>query len=313
MTLVQTFRLENMFEETTPRLLAIDDSELIHRLLEVRLRGEGLELHGALSAAEGLRLAREIRPDVILLDITLGEMDGFEVLQRLKQDAETSEIMVIFISANSDTMDRVRGLDLGAMDFITKPFEVVELKARIKAALRIKYLMRMLEQKAQIDGLTGLWNHRYLDQRLHQEFSEAVRHGQPLSLIMCDIDRFKRLNDHYGHPFGNSVLSRVGRILSSGRGSDIVCRYGGEEFTVILPSTPLARAVEVAERYRQLLESETWSGHPDLIVTGSFGVADHQMLAADSTTKDLVDLADKALLRAKASGRNRVEAARAAG
>jgi diguanylate cyclase (GGDEF)-like protein len=309
MTLVQAIRAEHMFEEATPRLLAIDDSELIHRLLEVRLRGEGLELHSALSATDGLRMAREIRPDVILLDITLGEMDGFEVLQRLKQDPETSEIIVIFISANSDTMDRVRGLELGAMDFITKPFEVVELKARIKVALRIKYLMGMLEQKAQIDGLTGLWNRRYLDQRLHQEFTEGLRHGRSLSLIMCDIDRFKRLNDHYGHPFGDAVLSRLARILSGGRGSDIVCRYGGEEFTVILPSTPLPRALEVAERYRQSLEAETWPGHPDLIITGSFGVADLQMLGPKSRMEDLVVLADKALQRAKGSGRNRVEAA----
>jgi diguanylate cyclase (GGDEF)-like protein len=310
MALIQTVRSDTMFEDAIPRLLAIDDSELIHRLLEVRLQGERLELHSALTASDGLRMAREIAPEVILLDITLGEMDGFEVLHRLKEDAQTSRIAVICISANNDAMDRVRGLDLGAVDFITKPFEVVELKARVRNALRLQHLVRMLEQKAQIDGLTGLWNLRYLNQRLQQEFSEAVRHGRPLSLIMCDVDRFKRLNDHHGHPFGNTVLERVAQILSTGRGSDIVCRYGGEEFAVILPSTPLRQAMEVAERYRQSLESESWKGHSDLVVTGSFGVADLQMLDSDASMQDLIELADKALLRAKESGRNRVESAR---
>jgi diguanylate cyclase (GGDEF)-like protein len=313
MALIQTVRSDTMFEDAIPRLLAIDDSELIHRLLEVRLQGERLELHSALTASDGLRMAREIAPEVILLDITLGEMDGFEVLHRLKEDAQTSRIAVICISANNDAMDRVRGLDLGAVDFITKPFEVVELKARVRNAIRLQHLVRMLEQKAQIDGLTGLWNLTYLNQRLHQEFSEAVRHGRPLSLIMCDVDRFKRLNDHHGHPFGNTVLERVARILSTGRGSDIVCRYGGEEFAVILPSTPLRQAMEVAERYRQSLEEESWKGHPDLVVTGSFGVADLQMVGSKASMHDLIDVADKALLRAKESGRNRVEAARGEG
>ena len=296
-------------EAPSPRLLAIDDSELIHRLLQVRLQGERLELHGALSAQEGLQKARELMPEVILLDIELDTMDGFEVLAHLKSDPKTQDIAVIFISAVSDTMDRVRGLDLGAVDFIAKPFEVAELKARVRSALRMQHLVKMLEHRAQIDSLSGLWNRRYFDQRLQQEWSEARRHGRSLSLIMCDVDRFKRLNDQFGHPFGDQVIERVAQILSGGRGSDITCRYGGEEFGVILPSTAADRALEVAERHRVAIESHTWSGHDDVIVTSSFGVADLKSLPTDAGMEQLVQAADVALYRAKQSGRNRVELA----
>ncbi len=296
-------------EAPSPRLLAIDDSELIHRLLQVRLQGERLELHGALSAQEGLQKARELMPEVILLDIELDTMDGFEVLVHLKSDPKTQDIAVIFISAVSDTMDRVRGLDLGAVDFIAKPFEVAELKARVRSALRMQHLVKMLEHRAQIDSLSGLWNRRYFDQRLQQEWSEARRHGRSLSLIMCDVDRFKRLNDQFGHPFGDQVIERVAQILSGGRGSDITCRYGGEEFGVILPSTAAERALEVAERHRVAIESHTWSGHDDVIVTSSFGVADLKSLPTDAGMEQLVQAADMALYRAKQSGRNRVELA----
>ena len=296
-------------EAPSPRLLAIDDSELIHRLLQVRLQGERLELHGALSAQEGLQKARELMPEVILLDIELDTMDGFEVLAHLKSDPKTQDIAVIFISAVSDTMDRVRGLDLGAVDFIAKPFEVAELKARVRSALRMQHLVKMLEYRAQIDSLSGLWNRRYFDQRLQQEWSEARRHGRSLSLIMCDVDRFKRLNDQFGHPFGDQVIERVAQILSGGRGSDITCRYGGEEFGVILPSTAADRALEVAERHRVAIESHTWSGHDDVIVTSSFGVADLTSVPTDVGMEQLVQAADMALYRAKQSGRNRVELA----
>jgi len=296
-------------QNQTPRLLAIDDSELIHRLLQVRLQGEHLELHGALSAGDGLRMAQQLQPEVILLDIELDEMDGFEVLSRLKQDPRTQDIAVIFISAASDTMDRVRGLDLGAVDFIAKPFEVVELKARVRSAMRMRHLVRILEHRAQIDGLSGLWNRRYFDQRLAQEVSEAQRFDRPLSLVMCDVDRFKRLNDQFGHPFGDGVIERVAQLLSGGRTSDVACRYGGEEFGVILPSTTAEQALEVAERQRLSIEGHAWNGHPDLIVTASFGVADLQRMPSGATADDLVRAADAALYRAKQQGRNRIEVA----
>ncbi len=299
----------NIGSERLPRLLAIDDSELIHKILRVRLQHEQLELHSAMSGADGLRLAKELRPEIILLDIELGDMEGFAVLQALKADAETRDIAVIFISAFSEPVDRVRGLDLGAVDFITKPFEVIELTARVRSILRLQSAMNMLAVKAQIDGLTGLWNRKYFDSRLESEFAESKRHGRPLSLIMADIDKFKSLNDGYGHPFGDLVLERFAKLLSSGRVSDVPCRYGGEEFGIIVPSGTVEEAREVADRLRERLANERWPRHEDLRVTASFGVADISCIESSMLPRAMVEAADRALYAAKHGGRNRVETA----
>ena len=293
-----------------PKVLAIDDSELIHRLLEARLQGEDLELHSATSSEEGLQKARALKPELILLDISMEGMNGFELLDKLKEDIETQNIAVIFISGTDEPMDKVRGLDMGAIDFITKPFDAFELKARVRSALRNQYLMRMLEQRAQLDGLTGLWNRTYFDNRLTQEFSEAKRHRRYLTLALCDIDRFKRLNDQFGHPFGDRVLKHVSQIFSGGRTSDIVCRYGGEEFGLIFPSTNIERGCEVAERLRVAIEAAKWPGNPDLVVTASFGVCDIECLEDDVTPEAMLKLADKMLYKAKQSGRNCVKCAK---
>ena len=292
-----------------PRILAVDDSELMHRLLRTRLQLEQVEIHCAVTGDEGLRMAEEIQPEVMLLDIDLdGTMDGFEVLQRLKENPRTRDIAVIFISASCETMDRVRCLDLGAVDFIPKPFEMAELKARVRSAIRVQQLLRMLSQRAQLDGLTALWNRAYFDQRLAAEFAEARRHARPLSLVLCDIDHFKGVNDRFGHPFGDEVLALFATILSGGRASDISCRYGGEEFGVILPAAALGEAVEVAERFRRAFEEHQWRRHPDLVLTASFGVAEVAGLAADGRPADLLANADAALYAAKRGGRNRVSA-----
>ena len=293
-----------------PKVLAIDDSELIHRLLEARLQGEDLELHSATSSEEGLQKARALKPELILLDISMEGMNGFELLDKLKEDTGTQNIAVIFISGTDEPMDKVRGLDMGAIDFITKPFDAFELKARVRSALRNQYLMRMLEQRAQLDGLTGLWNRTYFDNRLTQEVSEAKRHQRALTLVLCDIDRFKRLNDQFGHPFGDRVLKHVSQIFSGGRTSDIVCRYGGEEFGFIFPSTNIGRGCEVAERLRVAIEAAKWSGNPDLVVTASFGVCDMECLEGDVTPEAMLKLADKMLYKAKQSGRNCVKCAK---
>jgi len=290
-----------------PRILAVDDSELMHRLLRTRLQLEQVEIHCAVTGNEGLRMAEELQPEVMLLDIDLdGTMDGFEVLQRLKENPRTRDIAVIFISASCETMDRVRCLDLGAVDFIPKPFEMAELKARVRSAIRVQQLLRMLSQRAQLDGLTALWNRAYFDQRLAAEFGEARRHAKPLSLVLCDIDHFKGVNDRFGHPFGDEVLALFATILSGGRASDVPCRYGGEEFGVILPATAIGEAVEVAERFRRAFEEHQWRRHPDLVLTASFGVAQVAGLAPDAKAADLLANADAALYAAKRGGRNRV-------
>jgi diguanylate cyclase (GGDEF)-like protein len=204
--------------------------------------------------------------------------------------------------------DRVRALDLGAVDFVAKPFEVVELKARVRSALRVQHLVKMLAQKAQVDGLTGLWNRTYFDRRLAQEVSESSRHRRPLTLVMCDVDGFKKLNDERGHPFGDMVLERLAKILQSGRGSDIPCRYGGEEFGIILPNTSGSEALEVADRYRRAIELETWPAAAGKVITASFGIADISVLPGAQGVDDLIAAADSALYKAKLNGRNRVEA-----
>ena len=290
----------------TPRVLTIDDSEMMHRLLRARLQLEQLEIYSALSGEEGLRMAMELKPDVILLDIEMDGIDGFEVLHLLKEDARTRDIAVIFISASEETMDRVRCLDLGAVDFIVKPFDTAELRARVRSAIRVQQLLRMLAQRAQLDGLTALWNRAFFDQSLAQEVDSALRTGAPLSLILADIDYFKTVNDRFGHPFGDEVLAYFATALTSGRPSDIACRYGGEEFAIILPGTDVKSACEVAERYRAAFEQHRWRRYPDLILTASFGVASISMLGPSPSPVDLVARADLALYGAKRNGRNRV-------
>lgn len=293
-------------EPTRPKVLAIDDSDLVHRLLRARLRHERIDLHSVQTAEEGIRMARELTPEVILLDIDLEDLDGFEVLARLKADPSTRDIAVIFVSASAETMDRVRGLDLGAVDFVGKPFDVTELRARVRSALRMQRLLRMLEQRAQLDGLTGLWNRAHLDDRLAAEVSGSLRHGTPVSLILCDLDRFKSLNDTHGHPFGDEVLERAASVLVGGRSQDVACRYGGEEFAVILPGTTIKEAAEVAERHRADIERISWSDRPGVRISASFGVADLGCIDGPASPEGLVETADRALYKAKTSGRNQV-------
>ena len=290
-----------------PRILVVDDSELIHRLLKVRLQFERFDIDTAASSGEAFAKIESFKPDVILLDIDLGvgdPMDGFDVLSRIKSDPSMRDIAVIFISGSTETMDRVRALDLGAIDFIGKPFEVVELKARIRSAIRVRSVVRMLAQKARIDGLTGLWNRAYFDSRMDEEIIAAGRHGRPLSLILCDLDGFKNLNDQHGHLFGDEVLERFAQLLSAGRTTDISCRYGGEEFALILPDTDREQALLAADRVRQALEIQQWPDHPGLVVTASFGISQYRV---DLDSQKMVEAADQALYRAKENGRNRVE------
>jgi diguanylate cyclase (GGDEF)-like protein len=240
-----------------------------------------------------------------LLDVELPDRDGFAVCADLKANPGTMNIPVIFLTGAVSTKDKIRGLELGATDYITKPFDPAELTARVRASLRTSYLVELLSKKAMIDGLTGLWNRAYLDTRLRSELSAICRSGASLSCIMVDVDRFKNINDTCGHSFGDEVLRTIATMFTETcRAEDIVCRYGGEEFTILLSHTTLPQAVELAERLRGVIESAQVSHRETRVsVTCSFGVAGWNRQAACS----VVDLADRALYRAKHSGRNRVE------
>lgn len=289
------------------RILVIDDSPDIHVLVKVRLANQGVQIESAIDAETGLAAARAHPPDLILLDVELPNRDGFSVCAELKNDAATMNVPVIFLTGASTAQDKIRGLDLGATDYVTKPFDPAELRARVRAALRTQALMNLLSKKAMIDGLTGLWNRMYLDARLSAELAAARRSGRPLSCLMLDIDRFKALNDSYGHSFGDEVLRAVGAVLTQGcREEDVVCRYGGEEFTILLPATEIEQAVQLAERLRLAVEARKVMCHQtEVTVTCSFGVADLRGHVPPS----VVELADAALYRAKRSGRNRVSIA----
>ncbi len=289
-----------------PSVLLIDDSVEILRLLQVRLRSEDVNLITATTGMEGIRIAAERKPALILLDLDMPVMDGFETLRALKEDSRTVNIPVIVISGSDDTVDKVAGFEFGAIDYVCKPFNLPELRARMRSALRIQQLMSMLEHRAQIDGLTGLWNRAYFDRRLEEEIASHMRTGRPFTLVLCDLDNFKSLNDTHGHPAGDAVLQGFAKQLTATlRKQDIACRYGGEEFALILRETHAEQAHALIERIRETLESTRWPRHPERAITASFGVCDEPN-GDSSVPACWLETADKALYEAKKRGRNRI-------
>lgn len=291
-------------------ILAIDDSPEIHQLLKVRLKNLDVELSHAHCGFDGFDQAQASNPDLILLDVMMPDASGFDICRKLKATSETRNIPVIFLTGASDVDQKVLGFDVGAVDYIQKPFDSAELIARVRAALRTKRFQDMLAQRAMIDGLTGLWNRAHFDQRLHEEIAAAQRYDRPMSLIMMDVDKFKNLNDNHGHPFGDEVLQAIGDVLQeSARMTDWPCRYGGEEFGFILRETDLEGAIIMAERVRAEIEGlELRNKAQAVSVTASFGVVSSTlcMNPVELSSKWVIESADKALYAAKESGRNRV-------
>jgi diguanylate cyclase (GGDEF)-like protein len=290
-------------------VLAIDDSPDVHRLLDVRLRPEGLVLHHALNAEEGLAMARELLPDLVLLDVDLPLITGFEVCQRMKEDPATSAIPIIFLTGAAEIYTKVQGFDLGAVDYVLKPFDPAELRARVRAALRTKRFHDLLSARSHVDGLTGIWNRSYFNQRMGEEISAAQRYRRTVSLVMLDLDHFKGHNDAFGHPFGDQVLQSVGDVLHSAlRTTDAPCRFGGEEFALILTETPDEGAMITAERIRkQIAELPFRPKDRHVQVTASLGVACSTLFDSRAlSVASLVTAADDVLYEAKQAGRDRV-------
>lgn len=279
---------------------------MIHRLLAFKLKYEGIEFLSAFGGIEGFELAASNRPALILLDLHLADQDGHLTLIALKNDPRTIDIPVIMLSGDTDAANKVRAFELGAMDYVTKPFDIHELKARIQSAIRIHTLMEMLEKRAQVDGLTGLWNRAHFNERLATELNHAHRGKTEMSLIVCDLDHFKKINDTFGHPAGDVVLQGFAKVLTSEvRSYDIPCRYGGEEFAIILPDAGLPAVLAICERIRQAIEAKRWPNYPDVRVTASFGITDAG-LDSGATPESWVAAADKCLYESKQGGRNRI-------
>ena len=305
-------------------VLVVDDESNNRLLLKTYLINAGYQVRLAKDGQEAFQILRNDLPDIIILDIMLPNMSGYEVCQRIKSNKTTAIIPIILVTALRGTEERLQGIEVGADDFINKPFNRMELIIRVKSLLRIKKLNDALElkikelEKAQAkmrqlaitDGLTGLYNYRYFRRQLQHEVSRAHRLNMPLSLLIMDIDFFKVYNDRFGHVNGDKILMQFSKLLyNSVREIDCLARYGGEEFVLILPSTDKKSAVIVAEKLRTKIENEYFplaQKLPAGRVTMSVGVASIPEDTDD--LEDLIKLTDKALYQAKNSGRNRTVA-----
>lgn len=272
--------------------------------------GNDYDILVSTSGEEALVLAASESIDLILLDVEMPGMDGYEVCRRLKKNPYTKNIPVIFVSAANDVQHETKGLEIGAIDYIIKPSNPAIIKARVKNHLELKKYRDILERISLIDGLTGIANRRHFDQTLEKEWRRALRHRDILSLALIDIDFFKKYNDYYGHLAGDECLQKVGSILTESlkRASDLGARYGGEEFVILLPSTAKAGALTVTERIRSNVEELRISHEMSKVakhVTVSIGVAAIRP-ELDKVPSELIRQADSALYQAKNAGRNRV-------
>ena len=290
-------------------VLVVDDSPLMHRLLAGHLADEGCAVRGALTPADALSQACAAPPDLILLDLVMGGGCGYELLQRLKSDPRTGDVPVVVLSATSDVRGKVRAFDLGAIDYVVKPFDRTELRARVRSALRLKRYHDLLATRSSIDALTGLWNRSYLDRRLDEEIAGARRYRRRFALVLVDIDHFKEINDTYGHPCGDRVLGSIAEVLQASlRAGDAACRFGGEEFALLLAESGREEAAGVALRVRgRIAALEHMAGGVPLRRTASLGIASSDDFpAAQLTRAAIVEAADRALYAAKRGGRNRL-------
>ncbi|TWA90845.1 response regulator receiver modulated diguanylate cyclase [Azospirillum brasilense] len=291
------------------KILVVDDIPSNVHVLS-RILKDDHDIYFATDGAKALELAQSRLPDLVLLDIMMPGMDGYEVCSRLKADPITRDIPVIFISAKSEVEDETYGLEVGAIDFISKPISPPIVKARVRNHLLLKRQTDLLRTLSFADGLTGIANRRRFDEVLLREWRRCARVQLPLSLIMLDVDQFKPYNDHYGHQAGDECLRAVAQLLAGQmmRPGDLIARYGGEEFVCLLPETDEDGAVQVAERLRGTVADRRLPhavSHVADHVTISLGVATAQPML-DNTPDRLTQLADGLLYEAKRAGRNRV-------
>lgn len=307
-----------------PSILIVDDDPGAVRVL-ARVLADLAELYVATTGEQAIEVARQCRPDLILLDVSMPDVNGFDVCTRLKGDDELADVPVIFVTAMQSPDFEVSSFDHGAADFIAKPVSPPLVRARVKTQLRIKQLTDELRRSATRDPLTGLANRRRFDDLLPRALHAAQRRGEPLALGIVDIDHFKRYNDHYGHPAGDRCLRAVANALSGAchRGDDLVARLGGEEFAILWPQTGLDAAMRMAQRVLEAV-AELALPHQGVdsqaFVSVSIGVAPLRQPpqpggarldppSLGELARRLIDEADRALYLAKQSGRGRACAA----
>lgn len=296
-----------MLKADSPALiLIIDDEPGTIRLLSQILQGVG-DIIFATNGEDALSMIRDRQPDLVLLDAEMAGMSGYEVCETIKRDPIFADLPILFVTAHTSIESEMRALGLGAVDFITKPPSPPIVKARVKTHLMLKQRTDQLHRLAMIDGLTGISNRRAFDTALEEEWRRACRTKVPLSLVLIDVDHFKRFNDHYGHQAGDDCLRAVATALAHciNRPGEMVARYGGEEFVVIVPSCDAENASKLAEKMRTAVEGlglPHVASDTSAVVTISLGVTS---LRLEAPVKDLIAAADAALYQAKSSGRNR--------
>jgi diguanylate cyclase (GGDEF)-like protein len=291
-------------------LLIIDDQPSSLHALAQTLKQE-YTLLIASNGHDALDVARNRQPDLILLDVVMPDMSGLEVCRTLKSDPELCDIPVIFVTAKDEAEDEAAGLDIGAIDYIGKPFNPPIVRARVRNHLELKQQRDLLRRIAMMDGLTGVANRRTFDHTFEREWRRSQRTEHPLSLVLVDVDHFKAYNDTYGHQDGDDCLRAVAQCLESvlQRPADLIARYGGEEFACLLPETDLAGACEIAERLRHAVESLAivHKGSTTApMVTISLGVSNNAAPKDSHSADAALRHADALLYQAKNAGRNRV-------
>jgi diguanylate cyclase (GGDEF)-like protein len=291
------------------RILLIDD-ETANLMVLNRILSPEYTIFTAKSGQEGLERAIAEQPDLILLDIVMPDVNGFDLLAALKQNPETGGIPVIIITGLRDEADEEKGFLLGAVDYITKPFKNPIVLARVRTQIQIIGHIRTIEQLGLIDALTAIPNRRCFDDRLSLEWRRAMRDRKPISFLMMDVDKFKTYNDTFGHPQGDTLLKSLAAIFTGAamRTTDLAARLGGEEFGILLPETDLPAALNIAEKIRAAVEAArvpTADGKTITAVTISIGVAS-VVPNNNAAVQELIEQADERLYTAKNTGRNRV-------
>lgn len=289
-------------------VLVIEDHPDQRDLLAIVLQREGYRVVTAANGIEALEKLEVEKVQIALSDIMMPKMDGFELINRIRSNPALKSIYLILITARIQEGDRVRGLDLGADDYITKPFSFSELLARVRVGSRVVQYQQHLEHQTHIDPLTGLFNRRAFEKKLDEEFERAKRYRHHLSLLILDIDNFKFINDTYGHHGGDAALVKISETLrEKTRQSDFPSRYGGEEFVLVLPETDQDSALQVAAKILEAIRSSTFGSPNQLFrLTVSIGLTSTSSRSYTEWPQMLKD-ADQALYVAKNSGKDRIE------